>query len=174
MLMGDLNADTLDYVETEARNGRRKEMSEMLDSTNPDLTAFLRRGGKMIVTIGTNDTLASPGAQLDYYQSVIDKMGRQVVDQFARFFVIPQAGHGLSGTNYGIDADGDAIPVAPIPNTYNRLDILTRWVEQDVAPGKSVVVTAGERSLPLCSYPEYPKYVSGPAGSASSYVCSAP
>ena len=30
----------------------------------------------MIVTIGTNDTLASPGAQLDYYQSVIDKMGR--------------------------------------------------------------------------------------------------
>ena len=25
----------------------------------------------MIVTIGTNDTLASPGAQLDYYQSVL-------------------------------------------------------------------------------------------------------
>ena len=30
----------------------------------------------MIVAIGTNDTLASPGAQLDYYQSVLDKMGR--------------------------------------------------------------------------------------------------
>ena len=30
----------------------------------------------MIVTIGTNDTLASPGAQLDYYQSVLDRMGR--------------------------------------------------------------------------------------------------
>jgi hypothetical protein len=48
----------------------------------------------MIVVIGTNDTLASPGAQLDYYQSVIDKMGQSVVDQFARFLVIPQAGHG--------------------------------------------------------------------------------
>ena len=31
-----------------------------------DLGAFARRGGKLIVAIGTNDTLASPGAQLDY------------------------------------------------------------------------------------------------------------
>ena len=54
----------------------------------------------MIVTIGTNDTLASPGAQLDYYQSLIDKMGRTEVDAFARLFVMPQAGHGLSGTVY--------------------------------------------------------------------------
>ena len=34
----------------------------------------------MIVTIGTNDTLASPGAQLDYFQSVVDKMGRATVE----------------------------------------------------------------------------------------------
>ena len=56
----------------------------MLDSTNPDLRAFEKRGGKMIVTIGTNDTLASPGAQLDYYEAVLDKMGRRTVDRFAR------------------------------------------------------------------------------------------
>ena len=30
----------------------------------------------------------------------------------------------------------------------------------------------GERSLPLCSYPSYPRYVSGPANAASSYRCS--
>ena len=30
----------------------------------------------MIVTIGTNDTLASPGAQLDYYQAVLDRIER--------------------------------------------------------------------------------------------------
>ena len=69
----------------------------------------------MLVTIGTNDTLASPGAQLDYFQSVIDKMGQATVDQFARFFVIPQAGHGLNGVNYSVDGDGKAIPSAPIP-----------------------------------------------------------
>jgi feruloyl esterase len=171
MLMRDLGANTLSYTETDAIKRRRQELSMMVDSTDPDFTAFSRRGGKMIVTIGTNDTLASPGAQLDFYQSVIDKMGRARVDQFARFFVMPQAGHGLSGANYAIDGDGKSIPTAPIPNTFNRLGVLTDWVEKNVTPGKSLAVTAGDRSLPLCSYPDYPKYVSGPVGSAASYVC---
>jgi feruloyl esterase len=48
------------------------------------------------------------------------------------------------------------------------------WVEKKVVPGKSLTVTAGEKSLPLCSYPTYPKYFGGPSGSASSYVCAAP
>ena len=75
-LMKDVKANPLDYVEGGPLNERRKALSAILDSTNPDLGAFARRGGKLIVAIGTNDTLASPGAQLDYYQSVIDKMGR--------------------------------------------------------------------------------------------------
>jgi feruloyl esterase len=170
-LMRDLNANPLDFVETEAITRRRHELSEILDSTNPDLTAFNRRQGKMIVVIGTNDTLASPGAQLDYYQSVIDKMGRSVVDQFARFFVIPQAGHGLTGVNYSIDGDGKTIPSGPVPNGLDRLSVLTDWVEKKITPGISLTVTAGEKSLPLCSYPTYPKYVNGPSGAASSYIC---
>ena len=174
LLMRDLNANPLDYVESAATMARRQEASRIADSTNPDLTAFFKRGGKMIVTIGTNDTLASPGAQLDYYQSVIDKMGQETVDQFARFFVIPQAGHGLTGTNYSIDGDGKTIPTASIPNTFDRFGILRDWVEQNVVPGKSLIVTAGDKTLPLCSYPSYPKYVSGPASSANSYTCAAP
>ena len=75
-LMKNLSANPLDYVEGGAFNSRRAELSAILDGTNPDLSAFQKRGGKMIVTIGTNDTLASPGAQLDYYQSVLDRMGR--------------------------------------------------------------------------------------------------
>ncbi len=46
-------------------NTRRVELSAIVDSTNPDLSGFRKRGGKIIVVIGTNDTLASPGAQLD-------------------------------------------------------------------------------------------------------------
>jgi hypothetical protein len=171
MLMRDPGANMLDYVETEVIKRRREELSAIVDSANPDFSAFLRRGGKMIVTIGTNDTLASPGAQLDFYQSVIDKMGQSTVDQFARFFVMPQAGHGLNGNSYTTNGDGESIPATPVPNTFNRLGLLMDWVEKNVAPGKSVTVTAAEKSLPLCSYPAYPKYVSGPASAASSYVC---
>ncbi|MEO8256630.1 MAG: tannase/feruloyl esterase family alpha/beta hydrolase [Acidobacteriota bacterium] len=172
-LMKNLSANPLDYVEGGAAAGRRQELSAILDGTNPDLSAFQKRGGRMIVTIGTNDTLASPGAQLDYFQSVLDRMGRATVDGFARLFVMPQTGHGLSGTNYTVDGDGQTIPASPIPNRYDQLGLLFDWVEHGVAPGMSVTVTAGDRSLPLCSYPSYPRYTGGPAGAASSYECAA-
>ena len=170
-LMKNLSANPLDYTEGGALNKRREELSGLLDSTNPDLNGFFKRGGKMIVTIGTNDTLASPGAQLDYYQSVLDKMGRSTVERFARLFVMPQAGHGLTGTNYTTDGEGRAIPSAPIPNRFDQVALLFDWVENNVAPPMSVTVTAGEKSLPLCSYPTYPRYTGGAAGSASSYAC---
>jgi hypothetical protein len=170
-LMQNLKANPLDYVEGGPLDARRREISLTLDSTNPDLKAFYKRGGKLIVAIGTNDTLASPGAQLDYYQSVIKKMGRKKVDAFARFFVLPQTGHGLSGTNYSMDGEGKSIPTAPIPSTFSRLNLLVDWVEKKVAPSMSVTVTAGKRSLPMCSYPAYPKYVSGSVDAATSYVC---
>jgi hypothetical protein len=173
-LMKDLSANPLSYVEGGPLNRRRQELSAMLDATNPDLSAFQKRGGKMIVTIGTNDTLASPGAQLDYFQSVVDTMGRATVDRFARFFVMPQTGHGLSGANYGVDGGGKEIPSLPIPNRYDQVGLLFDWVENAVAPGMSVTVTAGERSLPLCSYPTYPKYQTGSSAAAASYACARP
>ncbi len=173
-LMRDLKANPLDYVEGGALDARRREISQYLDSTDPDLNAFYERGGKMIVAIGTNDTLASPGAQLDYYQSVIETMGREKVDSFARFFVLPQTGHGLSGMNYSVDGEGKSIPAAPIPNAFSRFNLLVDWVEKNTPPPMAVTVKAGDRSLPMCSYPMYPKYVNGSAGSATSYVCAAP
>jgi len=171
-LMQDPAANPLDYVEGGRWSARRAQISEWLDSTNPDLSKFAQRGGKLIVTIGTNDTLASPGAQLDYYQAVIDKMGQAAVDSFARLFVIPQTGHGLSGSNYATDGDGKAIAVAPVPNGYDRLPLLLDWVEKKAAPPKQITVTAGGRSLPLCGYPMYAKYVGGPVEAAASYACS--
>ena len=173
-LMQDLKANPLDYVEGGELNDRRKEISLILDSTNPDLSAFLKRGGKMIVAIGTNDTLASPGAQLDYYQSVIDKMGRKTVDSFARFYVLPQANHGLMGTNYSVNGDGKSIPSEPIPTGFSRFDLLTDWVEKGIVPPMSATATGGNRSLPMCSYPTYPKYKGGPVEKAESYECAMP
>ena len=173
-LMKNLSANPLDYVEGGAFRDRRAELSAILDGTNPDLSAFQKRGGKMIVTIGTNDTLASPGTQLDYYQSVLDRMGRATVDGFARLFVMPQTGHGLSGTNYNVDGEGRAVASVAIPNRYDQLGLLFDWVENGKTPGMSVTVTAGDKSLPLCSYPTYPRYKTGPAGSAASYECATP
>lgn len=169
-LMKDPAANPLDYVEGGSLNGRRHQLSEWLDSTNPDLTKFANRGGKLIVTIGTNDTLASPGAQLDYYESLTNRMGAAKLERFARLFVLPQTNHGLMGSNYGTDGDGKTIAVAPLPNAYDRFALLVDWVENHKAPDHPTV-SAGERSMPLCAYPTFPKYVSGPLYNAGSYAC---
>ena len=173
-LMQNLSANPLDYVEGGPLNARREEISKWLDSTDPDLTPFYKRGGKLIVTIGTDDTLSSPGSQLDYFQSVLDKMGRDTVDAFARFYVIPQVGHGLSGRSYGTTGDGKTVPTFAIPNQYDRTALIIAWVEHNQPPNKTLVVTAGGRSMPLCSYPNYPRYKGGPPDQASSYESTAP
>jgi feruloyl esterase len=173
-VMQDLAANPLDYVEGGRWNDRREEVSEWLDATDPDLSEFYRRGGKMIVTIGSNDMLASPGAQIDYYQSVLDTMGRDTVDAFARFFVIPQGGHGLSGRSADLNGAGESIPVTQIPSQYDKRGLLMAWVERNEVLDPNLVVTAGDRSLPLCSYPTYPRYVEGAVDSAASYVCADP
>jgi feruloyl esterase len=170
-LMRDLAANPLDYVEGGSFEARRHELSAMLDSTDPDLGAFARRGGKLIVTIGTNDTLASPGAQLEYFQSVIDRMGRTAVDAFARFFVIPQANHGLMASTADIDGHGQPVARAPLPSAYERFAVLVDWVERKATPAMSLTVGGGGRTLPLCSYPSYPQYHEGSPAAAASYAC---
>jgi feruloyl esterase len=179
-LMQDIKANPLDYVEGGKWNQRREQLSKWLDSTNPDLTAFCKRGGKMIVMVGTMDDIASPGAQLDYYQSVLDKMGRQTVDQFARLFVVPQAGHGLSGRGSKVNGKGETVEARsiPSPSGNDNLEMLVNWVEKGIAPGKTLVVHSDGRisekqegdGYLLCSFPNFQKYVKGPVNEVSSYV----
>ena len=169
--MRDLSANPLEYREGGRWNSRREELSAVLDTTDPDLRAFAKRGGKMIVTIGTDDTLASPGAQLDYFQSVLDKMGRRTVDTFARFFVIPQANHGLIARTAGVDGTGKPVERVALPTAYERFAKLVDWVELGSAPAKSLTLTGEKGTLPLCSYPQFQKYIGGPTAGASSYRC---
>ncbi|MDD2304485.1 MAG: tannase/feruloyl esterase family alpha/beta hydrolase [Prolixibacteraceae bacterium] len=179
-LMQDLNANPLDYVEGGQWNKRREQLSEWLDSTNPDLSVFYKNGGKIILTIGAMDNIASCGAQLDYYQSLIDKMGRKKIDQFARLFVVPQAGHGLSGKSYQVNGEGKPVESKniPGPNGNDNMNLLMNWVENNQAPAKTLVIDPkgkiGDKQegagYLLCSYPNYPKYVSGPTDQVSSYV----
>lgn len=179
-LMQDIKVNPLDYVEGGQWNKRREQISEWLDSTNPDLSAFYKNGGKIIITIGAMDNIASCGAQLDYYQSLIDKMGRNKIDQFARLYVVPQAGHGLSGRSYNVNGEGKPVVVKniPGPSGNDNIDLIIAWTEKNQAPAKTLVVDPkgkiGEKQegagYLLCSYPNYSKYVGGPADQVSSYI----
>ena len=179
-LMKDTKANPLDYVEGGQWNKRREQLSKWLDSTDPDLSAFYKNGGKIIITIGLMDNIASPGAQLDYYQSLIDKLGRETIDKFARLYVVPNGGHGLSGKSYKVNGDGKPVEVKNIssPSGNDNMDLIMGWVEKNEAPAKTLVVDPkGKISAKqegagylLCSYPNFSKYISGPADQVSSYV----
>ena len=169
-LMKDLTANPLDYVEGGALNRRRQELSRILDSTNPDLSAFQTR--RQADRHDRHQRHARLARRATGLLPVGDRQdGRATVDRFARFFVMPQTGHGLSGTSYATDGDGTSVASTPIPNRYDQWGLLFNWVENNVAPGMSVVVTAGERSLPLCSYPTYPRYAGGAIDVATSFRC---
>lgn len=181
-LMQNLSANPLDYIEGTAMNERRKQISEWLDATNPDLSAFYKHGGKIILTVGTQDFIASSGAQIDYYQSLINKMGRKKLDKFARLYVVPQAGHGLSGKCYKMNGDGETVEVKniPSPNSNDKIDMMISWVEEGRAPPETLVINSEGRigvkpegkGYILCSYPNYPRYIGGPQDQVSSYISS--
>lgn len=183
-LMKDVNANPLSYKEDKQMLKRRKEISVWMDATNPDLTEFYKHGGKIIITVGTQDFIASSGAQLDYYRSLVEKMKQQKLDQFARLYVVPQGGHGLSGKSYTKNGEGADIDVKniPSPSQTDRMNMLIAWVEEGKAPGKTLVVSndgsigtdTGVKGYLLCSYPAYPRYKGGATDMASSYVSTHP
>ena len=71
--------------------------------------------------------------------------------------------------------DGKQIQATPIPSQFDKEKMILAWVEQNQAPDKTLKVTgAGGRTGLLCSFPNYAKYVGGPAESAESYVSTAP
>jgi len=173
-IMQDLSANPLDYVEGGKYNARRVQLSHWLDSTDPDLSAFYKHGGKLIVSIGAMDTTASSGAQLDYYQSLLDTMGQEALDKFARLYVSPQGGHGMSGNKFFLDGNGKETGCTEIPGTFDQFSLLQDWVENGKAPGKSIVATGrsdSSKTMPVCSYPSYPRFVTGDPDKASSYTC---
>jgi feruloyl esterase len=105
---------------------------------------------------------------------MLDAMGRRALDSFARLYVLPQTGHGLTGNSASIDGNGATVQPTAIPSSIDRFALLREWVENGKAPGTSAVVTGSAGSRPMCSYPDYPRYVSGAADVAGSYVCAAP
>ena len=154
------NLDVAKYRPEEHKQ-RVLEVSALMDSTNPDLSAFQARGGKLIVLEYMADYAQSPYAGIRYFESVQEKMG-PVVASFARLYTAPGVDHVGSGA----------------PANVDMLAVLANWVESGKAPGTLTVVQQTVetepktvRALPLCQWPMWPKYKTGDATLAESFEC---
>jgi feruloyl esterase len=156
--------------------------SAELDSTNPDLTSFAARGGRLIIYHGWNDPAISPWNSIDYYKSVRKQMGEQKSESFFRLYMVPGMEHCVGGP--GPDFFGQlGLPTSTEPK-FGVFDALVDWVEQNV-PAGAVTATKyapganGENRVkmmrPLCAYPEMAKYKGdGDTNDAASFICAAP
>jgi len=133
------------------------EYDSVIGTSDPDLSAFKKRGGKMINWHGTVDAAIPFNGSTDYYERVLSR-DPQASDYY-RFFVAPGTGHCF---NCG-------------PSPPPTMKYIVDWVEKGIAPdtlrasglnGLGVMV---ERDI--CMYPKVQHYVGGDSTVASSFIC---
>jgi hypothetical protein len=151
-----------------------------LNATDADLKPFQARGGKLIVYHGWNDPAISALNTVNYYDSVVAKLGQGDTDSFLRLYMVPGMQHCDDGP--GTDSFGQVGRLI-VDDPQHSVDAsLERWVEKGVAPGTIIAskYTADDRehpkmTRPLCAYPQAAKYKGkGDTNDAGNFVCEAP
>jgi feruloyl esterase len=170
----DAKFDPLKFKPTDF-TARIQELSKILNATNPDLTAFKNRGGKLILRSNLSDYAVGPYGLFNYYEAVKRQMGETSVDQFVRYYVSPGSGHPGAAFS-GIDGKA-------VPSQADLLSVLDAWVDKGQSPSDTLVQTIRASaapfeivaSRPMCSYPAYPHYSgAGDPKVAGSYACRRP
>jgi hypothetical protein len=146
-------------------------MGRQLNAVDPNLDAFKKSGGKLILYHGWSDPGLPPMGTVDYYNNVATKMWRKDADRFSRLYMVPGLQHCYGG---------------PGPNTFGGTitAALERWVEDGVAPAGIIATkykTDGDptsgvaRTRPLCPYPQVARYKgTGSTDEAANFTCKAP
>jgi len=141
-----------------------------VSSVDPDLSAFRRRGGKMLSWHGWNDEAIPVQSTIQYYDKVVEAMGGLAnVQSFFKLYLVPGGGHmsphGTSNPN--------ANPPAVAPGQFYRL--LVEWVENGVEPGCVEIASPMPGPVritqPICPYPQKVSYTGGDPFAAAGYTC---
>ena len=150
---------------------RVQQTSDLVDSTDPDLSAFFSRGGKLILRENAADRAQSAQMGIDYYNAVVARLGQSAVDQSVRLYVSPGSTH--TGNSRSVTNQ------TPVPTMVDLLDPLDAWAANGQAPADALTQTvkaavppfATQASRPMCRYPNYPRHNGGDRLQAASYTC---
>ena len=149
----------------------RARMGPLVDATSPDLSAFERRGGRIILYQGWADPVVSALDTIAYYERMSAATPR--AGSFSALFMVPGMGHctggpGATDFSSGIDASSN-IALA-----------LQDWVERGNKPVRILAehrqtqqaASTASFSRPLCVWPQTARYNgSGNAADAASFTC---
>lgn len=139
-------------------------MGNILNATNPDLSAFNARKSKLLMYHGTGDGLIGYQPTLEYFQQVQGQMGETVSNGFARMFLVP----GMDHCDY---FDRGGLSVA------DWLNPIVNWVEKGVAPDAVAAKSktpGNSLTRPVCAWPNVATYSgSGDRTTAANWSCKA-
>ena len=131
-----------------------------MNATDPDLTRFRARGGKLLMYFGWADPALNPLMGIGYYEEVVRRMGDTTPD-FFKLYMMPGVFHCSGGVG---------------PASFDPLAQVIPWVEQGKAPASIVAsqIEKGKvlRTRPLCAYPQAAQYTGkGDVNDAANYRC---
>jgi feruloyl esterase len=146
----------------EAAVARARTLDDGVSTADPDLKAFVRRGGKLLLWHGWSDGAIPPLNTVDYDNDVISTVGRVPGEDQIRLFMAPGVQHCGGGEG---------------PWQIDYLSVIEQWVEDGKAPERLITSRrlegGGQRSRPLCPYPQVATYTGiGSSDEAGSFVCS--
>src|SRR6266446_2477119 len=141
-----------------------ERMARYLNATNPDLTAFQKRGGKLVLYHGWADAAIPAVNAIHYYDSVVSNMGANSAGVFVRLYMAPGMEHCAGGAGPNAFGQGGT----PNGDRFHSVDsALEAWVEQGIAPDRIIATkyktnndhkSGVVRTRPLCSWPQVAKY----------------
>lgn len=137
----------------------------LLTAIDPNsISAFIGRGGKLLMYHGWSDQNIAPLASVNFYKSASSAVGDAKASSSLRLFMVPGMGHCGGGEG---------------PNTFDMMVPLEQWVEKGQAPTRVVAShsTNGrvDRTRPLCPYPQVARYVgTGSTDQAENFTCRLP
>jgi Tannase and feruloyl esterase len=165
----------------EAVRAADKKFARVFNATDSNLKPFSSHGGKLIMYHGWNDAAISAWNSINYYNSVVSKMGKKDADSFLRLYMVPGMQHCAAGPGTDVFGEfGFATANDPQHNMYLALE---NWVEKGTPPGNFVAAHLSSpppkatvsMTRPLCAYPLVAKYKgSGDSKDAANFVCAAP
>ncbi|MET8148544.1 tannase/feruloyl esterase family alpha/beta hydrolase [Actinoplanes sp. NPDC049668] len=134
--------------------------STYLAAMDPDLSAFRRGGGKLLLWHGWNDQHIAPRSTLAYYDALRATMGAATVDRFAKLYLFPGMAHCGGGAG---------------PNTFDILTPVMAWVESGRRPARIVAATTTGGTRPVYPYPTVARYTgTGSTDDAANFVAHTP
>ena len=157
-----------------------QKFGSILNATKTNMKAFEAHGGRLILYHGWNDAGISPLNTINYYETVVKKMGKQDVDSFVRLYMVPgmqHCGDGPGANSFGQDGAGAKDP------QHNMELALEEWVEKGTVPSAIIATKYVDDdpakdvkfTRPLCPYPQVAKYKgTSDTNDASNFACSRP